>query len=124
MIESFVVAYRGCPELLVCLLQNKAMHDDVNRLLALSGDVFIGTQTQQSVLSLSPREKEVLALLGHGLTNAQIGEALFISPPTVKVHVRHIFDKLGVKSRTEAALRAVQIGRAYAAPETNTDPSE
>ena len=52
----------------------------------------------------------MLALLGHGLTNIQIGEALFISPPTVKVHVSHILDKLGVKSRTEAALRAVQIG--------------
>ena len=123
MIESFVAAYRGCPELLVCLLQNKALHDDVNRLLALSGDAVNGARTQESVLSLSPREKEVLALLGHGLTNIQIGEALFISPPTVKVHVRHIFDKLGVKSRTEAALRAVQIGRAYAAPDTNTDSS-
>jgi DNA-binding NarL/FixJ family response regulator len=63
------------------------------------------------VLDLSPREKEVLSLVARGLTNAAIGERLFISPVTVKVHVRHIFDKLGVKSRAEAALRAGQLGR-------------
>ena len=62
-------------------------------------------------MSLSPRQKEVLALLAQGLSNAAIGRALFISPVTVKVHVRHIFDKLGVRSRTAAALRATQLGR-------------
>ena len=62
-------------------------------------------------MSLSPREKEVLALLAQGLSNAEIGRALFISPVTVKVHVRHVYEKLGVRSRAAAALRATQLGQ-------------
>ena len=54
-------------------------------------------------MALSPREKEVLSLLAQGMSNAAIGSELFISPVTVKVHVRHIFEKLGVKSRAAAA---------------------
>jgi ATP/maltotriose-dependent transcriptional regulator MalT len=63
------------------------------------------------VLALSRREKEVLSLVAQGLSNREIGLALFISPMTVKVHVRHIFEKLGVKSRAAAAIRASQLGR-------------
>jgi DNA-binding CsgD family transcriptional regulator len=59
---------------------------------------------------LSPRELEVLALVADGRTNAQIGEALFISDKTASVHVTHILDKLGVSSRVEAALAAVRAG--------------
>jgi len=59
---------------------------------------------------LSEREREVLALVASGRTNGQIGAALFISTKTASVHVTHILDKLGVSSRTEAALVAVQSG--------------
>jgi DNA-binding NarL/FixJ family response regulator len=47
----------------------------------------------------------VLNLIAEGLTNRAIAQTLFISESTVKVHVLHIFDKLGVRSRTEAALK-------------------
>ncbi len=59
---------------------------------------------------LSEREREVLALLAAGRTNRQIGAALFISDKTASVHVTHILDKMGVSSRTEAALLAVHAG--------------
>jgi DNA-binding CsgD family transcriptional regulator len=59
---------------------------------------------------LSPREREVLALLVEGWTNRQIGAALFISEKTASVHVTHILDKLGVDGRVAAAGVAVRAG--------------
>ncbi len=56
---------------------------------------------------LSGREQEVHDLLAQGRTNHEIAATLFISESTVKVHVRHIFEKLGVRSRAEAAGLAV-----------------
>jgi DNA-binding NarL/FixJ family response regulator len=54
---------------------------------------------------LTPREREVWALMAAGLSNPQIAERLGLSENTVKFHVQHLFSKLGVKNRTEAALR-------------------
>ena len=114
MVESFVCAYRGCPELIVSLLSDVATHDGLERILAVAGDSSLAPRLasgSHSVMNLSKREKEVLGLLAQGLSNPEIGHRLFISPVTVKVHVHHIFEKLGVKSRAEATLRAAQIGR-------------
>jgi DNA-binding NarL/FixJ family response regulator len=52
---------------------------------------------------LTPREREVLALIGENLTNQQIGDKLFIEVGTVKNHVHNILKKLGVNSREDAA---------------------
>jgi two-component system, NarL family, response regulator LiaR len=59
---------------------------------------------------LTARETEVLKLVALGKTNRQIASTLFVGESTVKVHVSHVLSKLGVKSRTQAALHAVRTG--------------
>lgn len=59
---------------------------------------------------LSEREREILILVANGASNKEVAQQLFISPNTVKVHLRNIFGKIGVSSRTEAALYAVRAG--------------
>ena len=59
-------------------------------------------------VALTPRESEVLRLLGAGATNAQIGQALGISVNTVRTHVHNLLQKLGVRERSAAALRVVE----------------
>jgi ATP/maltotriose-dependent transcriptional regulator MalT len=54
---------------------------------------------------LSPREREVLGLIARGFRNHEISNALFIADSTTKVHVRHILEKLGVRTRAEAVAR-------------------
>jgi len=59
---------------------------------------------------LTERETEVLRLLGQGKSNKEIAQALTIADQTVKTHVSHVLDKLGVPSRTQAALYAIRTG--------------
>jgi two-component system response regulator DesR len=60
--------------------------------------------------ALTPRETEVLGLLTTGQTNQQIARTLTISKGTAKVHVERIIRKLGVSDRTQAAVRAIELG--------------
>ena len=60
----------------------------------------------------TPREVEVLGLLLRGKTNEEIAKSLSISRATAKVHVRHIIAKLGVSDRTQAVVRALELGLA------------
>lgn len=59
---------------------------------------------------LTPREREVLYYLAQGLTNAQIGQKLYVSSHTVKNHITSIYRKLGVSDRVHATLVAIQSG--------------
>lgn len=63
-----------------------------------------GSRENQIVKLLSKRELEILALLANGLTNREISRKLFISVATVKIHLVHIYGKLNVKNRIQAAL--------------------
>lgn len=60
--------------------------------------------------ALSPRELEVLQLVAQGNSNPVIGRTLFVSETTVKTHLGHVFEKLGVNDRTRAVTRAMELG--------------
>jgi DNA-binding NarL/FixJ family response regulator len=59
---------------------------------------------------LSEREREVLAMIGAGRSNGEIAQALVISMPTVKTHVRHVFAKLDLRDRAQAVVVARDAG--------------
>lgn len=67
-------------------------------------------QTAPPPEGLTPRETEVLKLVVKGKTNKEIAQELVVSDLTVKTHVQHIISKLGVSDRTQAAVRAVELG--------------
>ena len=68
------------------------------------------TGGNRAVPSLSPRELDVLRRVAQGNSNPAIGRALFLSETTVKTHLGHVFDKLGVNDRTRAVTRAMELG--------------
>ncbi|MCP4961540.1 MAG: response regulator transcription factor [Actinomycetia bacterium] len=59
---------------------------------------------------LTPREREVLKLLTEGFDGGAIAETLFVSPATVRNHIQHILNKLGVHTRVEAVAFALRKG--------------
>jgi DNA-binding NarL/FixJ family response regulator len=61
---------------------------------------------------LTEREREILAMVATGASNREIAEALFITEGTVKNHLSNILSKLGVRDRTQAALKAKELGLA------------
>ncbi len=67
-------------------------------------------ETHPDQRALSPRQQEALACLARGLSDRDIAQELFISVRTVQTHLAHIYAKLGVHSRTEAAVLAVRAG--------------
>jgi DNA-binding CsgD family transcriptional regulator len=110
-VDGLIAGYRGYPELgrLIAAdtghrrwlrdLMTTARDDDLLRVVGLGA---LGGAD----VSLSPREAEVFHLMRQGHSNREIAAVLFISEATVKVHAHHIYDKLGVRSRTEAVLKA------------------
>ncbi len=85
---------------------------------ASAGEVALGPSVQKRLLgrmrtptvSLTKRELEVLHLVAAGHSNDDVAAKLFVSRATVKTHLVHVFDKLGVESRTAAVARARQRG--------------
>ncbi|MFF8574846.1 response regulator [Streptomyces sp. NPDC015408] len=85
-----------------------------NRLLATARarTPAPGPAGQPLPADLTPREREVLALIGQGLSNRGIAEKLFISEATVKTHINNLFAKSHIQDRAEAVRRAIGAGLA------------
>jgi LuxR family maltose regulon positive regulatory protein len=108
-LDSLVTAYRAFPSLLI-VASKAGQGAMLEGLVAASNDGALayrhGLRTQapkgQGDL-LSRREQQVLDLVAAGRTNDEVARLLFISSVTVKTHLRHIYEKLGVRNRVEAA---------------------
>jgi DNA-binding NarL/FixJ family response regulator len=91
------------------LLSPKATQTLIARFL--SSEEVSGPRPDASVLNvLTDREREVLALAAHGLSNEDIGERLFLSPLTAKTHINRAMTKLGVRDRAQLVVIAYQSG--------------
>jgi LuxR family maltose regulon positive regulatory protein len=114
-VDTLVTAFRAAPQFLAVLLDeaNAEVVTRVSEVLARSNDFRLartyGLDVKDSPLGprsrLTGREAEVANLVAQGHTNQEIAERLFISVSTVKVHMRHIFEKLNARTRAEIAGR-------------------
>jgi DNA-binding CsgD family transcriptional regulator/tetratricopeptide (TPR) repeat protein len=113
--DSFVCAYRSLPELLTQYRTSFASDSSLCETIQtcdprLARAVGFAPRLGQDGESLTDREREVLLLIHSGMVNKEIAIALWITESTTKVHVRNILRKLGVRSRTAAAVRARELG--------------
>jgi len=108
-LDAIVMGCRASTEFAARIASSEEHRDSLTELLIHSKDSSLGRHLGLVVprsinrsTKLSPREVEIYELIAQGMTNDEISGLLFISPSTTKVHVRHIFEKLGVHSRVEA----------------------
>ena len=80
------------------------------RLIARFADRVAPARAPRELDSLTEREREVLALVARGLSNAELAEALHVSVPTAKTHVSRVLAKLGARDRTQLVVIAYESG--------------
>ncbi len=78
-------------------------------MCSLRADPADSPSVPSELASLSPRERDILALIGDGLTNREIGRKLYLSEKTVKNHISRLLAKLGVQRRVQAAVLASHL---------------
>jgi DNA-binding CsgD family transcriptional regulator len=91
-------------------VEEAAALSDVARKAPASVAPEVASETTSAVDALSPREREVAALIARGFTSEAIADALIISKRTADTHAAHIRDKLGLRSRAEIAAWATRNG--------------
>ena len=108
--DPIVVTIRAAPAVGSFIAKETQWRGWLQRLLVASSDTSLARRlglrvprVAKRATGLTPRESEVHDLIAQGLTNQEIAKVLFISLSTTKVHVKHIYEKLGVRSRLEAA---------------------
>jgi LuxR family maltose regulon positive regulatory protein len=113
--DAVITAWRAYPESLAAMVERLGFAEDAARIAERARDrrllrrLNLPTQpVTEGTDLLSKREREVHELLAQGHSNREIARMLYIEEVTVKVHIRHIFEKLGVRTRVEAATRYSQ----------------
>jgi ATP/maltotriose-dependent transcriptional regulator MalT len=114
--DPLVASVRASRELADALAEIESIRPALGSLYQRSNDLGLARRAGLRIRAigdpatlLSPRELEVLGLMARGYRNQEIATALVLSLSTVKVHVRHIFEKLGVRTRSEAVTRLLTI---------------
>jgi DNA-binding NarL/FixJ family response regulator len=107
-VDALIIAKRSSPTLNAALIRLEHV-PELRRFLRSAATST--TRLARPLSALTPRQLEVLRLLQLGLTNDEIASKLVIERSTAKVHVRDVLRKLGVRSRTEAALLATKLAR-------------
>ncbi|WP_169949115.1 response regulator transcription factor [Microbispora sp. H11081] len=92
-------------------LSPRIAHKVITRLSG--GRLARAATARRQVETLTPREREVLALVGRGMSNQDVGRELFLSEGTVKSHVSAILLRLGLDNRVQAAIVAYEAGLVY-----------
>jgi LuxR family maltose regulon positive regulatory protein len=116
--DPVVCALRSAPAVGDAVAANQQLRSQLEALYLRIGDLTLakraGFRTRANAAPrdvLSPRELEVLGLIACGYKNREISRALFIAESTTKVHVRHVLEKLGVRTRAEAVARLKMFDR-------------
>jgi ATP/maltotriose-dependent transcriptional regulator MalT len=127
--DPVICAIRSSAALADAFAEEETLRSTVESLYQRSRDHALarraGFRTRSSQAPdelLSPREREVLGLIARGLRNHEISTALFIADSTTKVHVGHILEKLGVRTRAEAVARYEMFATGKR-PEPDSDPN-
>jgi DNA-binding CsgD family transcriptional regulator len=100
----------------VALVGYRAAH--IERLASEVAEASLRVAAENLIATLTPRQREIAALISSGLTNAEIAQQLVLTPGTVANHVEHILDRLGFRSRTQVGIWAVEGG--LHRPQTHT----
>jgi DNA-binding NarL/FixJ family response regulator len=104
LVQAIRLAHRGYTQMAPGLME---------KLMASPAEIEVSEQCSPDLESLTPREQDVLRLIGDGSTNREIAEQLFIAEGTVKTHVTHLFDRLNLRNRAQLAIYANSVYRNF-----------